>query len=50
MLNRISFERGESYIETPKYLRSRKATINPKNNDDKCSQYVFNCCTKLSKT
>ena len=40
MLNRISFEKGESYKDTPKYLRSKKATINPKNNDDKCFQYA----------
>ena len=49
MLNRISFERGESYIETPKYLRSRKATINPKNNDDKCSQYVLTVALNYQK-
>ena len=33
-------QRGESYIETPKWLKNKKATINPKNiNDGNCFQY-----------
>ena len=32
-LNKIS--RGVSYIDFPKWLKNKKATINPKNNDDK---------------
>ena len=31
--------KGESYIDSPKWLKNKKATINPKNNDDKCFQY-----------
>ena len=27
-----------SYIDSPKWLKNKKATINPKNNDDKCFQ------------
>ena len=38
-LNKIS--RGGSYIDFPKWLKNKKATINPKNNDDKCFQYAL---------
>ena len=37
-LNKVSFSRGESYIDS---LKNKKATINPKNNDDKCFQYAL---------
>ena len=38
--HRISLNRGGSYIDSPKWLINKKATVNPKNNDDKCLQYV----------
>ena len=34
--NEISLNRGGSYIDSPKWLKAKKSTINPKNNDDKC--------------
>ena len=37
--HRISLKRGGSYIDIPEWLKYKKATINPKNNDDKCVQY-----------
>ena len=37
-LNIISLKRGGSYIYSPKWLKNKKATINPKNND-RCFQY-----------
>ena len=42
-LNKISLSlsRGGSYIDYPEWLKSKKATINPKNNDDKCFQYAL---------
>ena len=40
-LNKISLSRGGSYIDSPEWLKNKKATINPKNNDDKCSQYAL---------
>ena len=40
-LNKISLSRGGSYIDSPEWLKNKKATINPKNNDDKCFQYVL---------
>ena len=39
--NKISLSRGKSYIDSPKWLKNKKATINPKNNDDKCFQYTL---------
>ena len=40
-LNKISLNRGESYIDSPKWLKNKKATINLKNNDDKCFEYAL---------
>ena len=40
-LNKISLSRGRSYIDSPEWLKYKKATINPKNNDDKCFQYAL---------
>ena len=40
-LNKVSLSRGESYIDSPKWLKNKKATINPKNKDDKCFQYAL---------
>ena len=38
--NKTSINRGGSYIDSPKCLKVKKSTINPKNNDDKCFQYA----------
>ena len=40
-LNKVSLSRGGSYIDSPKWLKNKKVTINPKNNDDKCFQYAL---------
>ena len=40
-LHKISLNRGGSYIDSPKWLKNKKATINPKNNDDKCFHYAL---------
>ena len=32
-------KRGGSNIDSPKWLKNKKATINPYNNDDNCFQY-----------
>ena len=40
-LNKISLSRGRSYIDSPKWLKDKKATINLKNNSDKCFQYAL---------
>ena len=39
-LQKIGLKRGASYIDSPEWLENKKATINPKNNDDNCFQYV----------
>ena len=28
-------------MDSPKWIKNKKATINPKNNDDKCFQYAL---------
>ena len=33
LINQISLSRGGSYIDFPKWLKNKKAKINPKNND-----------------
>ena len=38
--HKISLNRGGSYIDSPKWLKNKNATTNPKNNDDKCFQYA----------
>ena len=38
--NKISLNRGGSHIDSPKWLKNKKSTINPKNNDNKCFQYA----------
>ena len=38
--NKTSLNRGGSYIESAKWIKDKKSTINPKNNDNKCVQYV----------
>ena len=40
-LQKISVNRIGSYIDSPKWLKNKKATINPKNNGDKCFQYAL---------
>ena len=34
-VNKVTLSRGGSYIDSPEWLKNKKATINPKNNDDK---------------
>ena len=40
-LHKISLNKGGSYIDFPKWLKNKRATINPKNNDNKCFQYAI---------
>ena len=47
--NRISLNRGGSYIDSPKWLKNKKSTINPKNNDYKCFQYAVTLALNLDK-
>ena len=45
--NEINLNRGGSDIDSPKWLRDKKSTINPKNNDDKCCQYAVTLALNL---
>ena len=47
--NKISINRGGSYIYSPKWLKDKKSTINPKNNDHKCFQYAATLALNLDK-
>ena len=40
-LHKISLKRDGSYKDSPKWLKNKRATINPKNNDNKCFQYAI---------
>ena len=48
-LNKIILSIGESYIDSPKWLKNKKAAINPKNNDDKCFQYALTVALDYEK-
>ena len=47
--NKISISRGVSYIDSPKWLKNKKSTINPKNNDYKSFQYAVTLALNLDK-
>ena len=34
--HKINLKRGKSYIKSPKWVINKRATINPKNKDNKC--------------
>ena len=45
--NKISLNRDGSYIDSPKWLKDKKSTRNPKNNDHKCFQYAVTLALNL---
>ena len=47
--NKISINRGGSYIDSPKWFKNKKSTINPNNNDYKCFQYAVTLALNLDK-
>ena len=47
--NKISINRGGSYIDSPQWLKNKKSTINPVNNDYKCFQYAVTLALNLDK-
>ena len=48
-LNKISIIKGGSYIDSPKWLKDKKSTINPKNDDYKSFQYAVTLALNLDK-
>ena len=47
--NKMSINRGGSYIDSPKWLKDKKSTINPRNNDHKCFQYAVTLALSLNR-
>ena len=46
---KISISRGGSYIDSPKWLKNKKSTVNQKNNDNKCFQYAVTLALNIDK-
>ena len=40
-IHKIDLKRGKSYIKSPEWILNKRATINPKNKDNKCFQYAI---------
>ena len=38
-IHKTKLKRGKSYIKSPEWILNKRATINPKNKDNKCFQY-----------
>ena len=47
--NKISINGDGSYIDSPKWIKNKKSTINKKNNDYKCFQYAVTLALNLDK-
>ena len=47
--NKISINRGGSYIDSPKWIKNKKSTINLKNNDYKSFEYAVTLALNLDK-
>ena len=45
--NKTSIYRGGTYIDSPKWLKNKKSTINHKSNDDQCFQYAVTLALNL---
>ena len=48
--NKISLNRGGSHIESTKWIKDKKSTINPKHNDYICFQYAVTVALNRDKT
>ena len=46
---KISISRGGSYIDSPKWLKDKKSTVNKKNNDNKYYQYAVTLALNIDK-
>ena len=47
--NKLSLNTGGSYRESAKWIKDKKSTIYPKNNDDKCFQYAVTVALNFDK-
>ena len=50
VFNKISLNRGGSYIEPAKWIKDKRSIINPKNNDYKFFQYAITVALNREKT
>ena len=48
-LNKISVNRGGSYKDSSEWIKNKKATKNPNNNDNKCFQYALTVALNYEK-
>ena len=48
--HKVNFKRGGSYTDSPDWIKKKKATINPKNTDDKCFQYLATVALNYEET
>ena len=49
ILHKISLNRGRSYIDSPDWIKNKKATINPKKKDNECYKYAITTASNYSK-
>ena len=47
--HKISLNRGGSYIDSPDWIKNKKATINPKNKDNECFKYAITAALNHNK-
>ena len=48
-LHKISFNRAGSYIDSPDWIKNKKAIINPKNEDKECFKYAITSALNQEK-
>ena len=48
-LHKISLNRGESYIDSPGWIKNKKETINQKNKDNECFKYAITAALHHNK-
>ena len=48
-IHNINPKRGKSYIKSPEWILKKRATINPKNKDNKCFQYAITAALNHQK-
>ena len=49
ILHKISWNRGGSYIDSPLWIKNKKATINPKNKNNECFKYAITAALNYSE-
>ena len=48
-LHKMSLNRGGSYIDSPDWIKNKKATINPQNKDNECFKYAVTAALNHKK-